>query len=265
MSWLVSFLVSFALGFVIYRLLHSFKVLDVPNDRSSHSVTVVRGGGVAVLLAGVVTFLLFAANPIGLVPFLIPLALIASISFADDVRSLPARLRLAVHAGTALICLGMLSELRTLPIVILPFFFLWIVSYTNSFNFMDGVNGLAAGQATVTGLFSALFLFQHPETSSWAYFALAISGAAAGFLPHNFPQARMFLGDVGSIPLGFIFATIVAIAFPVAGWKTGFALFFLQANFWLDAGVTIARRIAKGELRNLHQAHREHFYQRWIR
>ena len=199
----------------------------------------------------------------------------AVVSFLDDVRELPARLRFGIQCIAASAFLYVVDQ-RTVnsPDVLgmhpsglaaALFFALWLIGYTNAFNFMDGINGIAAGQAVVTAIGSAL-IGSH-VLGSWTHplvlASLITAGAALGFLPHNFPKARMFMGDVGSAPLGFILAAL-AVAIPLEASLGLIApLFLLHANYILDTGITLVRRILRGE--KFYQAHREHFYQRLVR
>jgi len=142
---------------------------------------------------------------------------------------------------------------------------LWIAGYTNAFNFMDGINGIAGLQALTTGVGTALIAHELGATShsELIVVALAIAGAALGFLPQNFPRAKVFMGDVSSATLGFMLA---ALAFALAAATSPWVLFWvglLHANFVLDTGITLVRRALRGE--RLSQAHREHFYQRLVR
>jgi UDP-N-acetylmuramyl pentapeptide phosphotransferase/UDP-N-acetylglucosamine-1-phosphate transferase len=143
--------------------------------------------------------------------------------------------------------------------------FLFLAGYANAFNFMDGINGIAASQAAVTGL--GTIAVAHVAGISFAHPALVltaiIAGAAAGFLPHNFPKARMFMGDVGAVFLGFGLAAIAVWIAADHGWWLLVPLGCLHANFILDTAITVVRRILRGEV--FHQAHREHFYQRLVR
>jgi UDP-N-acetylmuramyl pentapeptide phosphotransferase/UDP-N-acetylglucosamine-1-phosphate transferase len=203
--------------------------------------------------------------------------ILAAISFVDDLRSLPASIRFGCHGLAAIATLAALGwpelelGLSAEGLVHLPRFlglllsFLWIAGYTNAFNFMDGINGLAGGQAVVTGVGMALLaVFSGAEPSSTpVLLTLVEAGASLGFLPYNFPQARMFMGDVGSAPLGFILSALVLWLAATAGWWLLMPLALLHANFVLDTGITLARRVLRGEC--WHAAHREHFYQRLIR
>jgi len=140
-----------------------------------------------------------------------------------------------------------------------------IVGYTNAFNFMDGINGIAGAQTLVCGLGTAGLAvvagvpLDHPAV----LFSLLAAGAAAGFLPHNFPRAKMFMGDVGSVPSGFLLAVLAAWVARDFGWWLLVPLGLLHANFLLDTGITLIRRVVLGD--RWYEAHREHFYQRLVR
>jgi len=204
---------------------------------------------------------------------------LAVLSFWDDLQPIPPAVRFGGHALAAIGVLYALNwpqfslDLTSQPGVAWPalvsalFLFLWLTGYTNAFNFMDGINGLAAGQAIVTGLGMALLgsvvSGQSSMVSPPVLLSLVIAGACAGFLPHNFPKARMFMGDVGSAPLGFLLAALVVWIARDYGWWLLIPLGLLHANFVLDTGLTLARRILRGE--RWYEAHREHFYQRLIR
>jgi UDP-N-acetylmuramyl pentapeptide phosphotransferase/UDP-N-acetylglucosamine-1-phosphate transferase len=267
----------FFLGWPACAALRRFGVIDKPNARSSHAVPTVRGGGVAIILTllGAVVGLAWTASQRGL-PLAPSLALgaavlaLAVVSFCDDLRSVGARIRFGCHAGAAIAVLVFVGlpqigagEAGSLALALVGF--LWIAGYTNAFNFMDGINGLAAGQAAVTGAATAALALAAgvPVHHPLVWLALVVAGAAAGFLPHNFPRARMFMGDVSSAPLGFLLAALGWWLACEAGWWILLPVGLLHANFVLDTGVTLARRVARGE--RWYEAHREHFYQRLIR
>jgi len=269
---------SYVLGFPVAKALVRMGAMDNPNARSSHSIPVVRGGGMA--MAGGAFLLLFCGLPLqwGVTYVLLSAALaIGVVSFFDDIKSVGAAIRFGCHSAAAIAAMVALkvSNLRWggasggLPwsVVALVWLlaFLWVVGYTNAFNFMDGINGIAAGQAIVTGFGMALLggLALHGYHDAPVLWSLAIGSAALGFLPHNFPQARMFMGDVGSAPLGFLLAVLVLwLALDVGAWLL-IPLALLHANFVLDTGITLVRRILRGE--RWYEPHREHFYQRLIR
>jgi UDP-N-acetylmuramyl pentapeptide phosphotransferase/UDP-N-acetylglucosamine-1-phosphate transferase len=247
-------------------------VVDHPNTRSSHKRITVRGAGVAIVLT--ISIALSIADRI-VVPawWLLGATLIlAIISFIDDVRGLPPVVRFGVQMLVAGLAISGMWQLSVQASMSMPMTaagigvsWLWIVGYTNAYNFMDGINGIAAIQAIVTALGTAAIgtrlgiSANHPTI----LLSLVIAGAALGFLPHNFPRARVFMGDVGSATLGFLLALL---AVWVAGLTKPWVLFWvalLHANFVLDTSITLVRRASRRE--RLSEAHREHFYQRLVR
>ena len=278
---------SYLLGFPVAKILARLGAVDQPNARSSHLKPVVRGGGIS--MAGGAFLLVFCGLPLqwGITSVMLSAALgIGVVSFYDDIKSVGAAIRFGCHSVAAIAALvalhfsglglGLDSQGIPLPVVALLWLlgFLWIVGYTNAFNFMDGINGLAAGQAILTGFGMALLAglasgqwsvvsSQWSTVSPPVLWSLAIASAALGFLPHNFPRSRMFMGDVGSAPLGFCLAMLVLwLAMEAGAWML-IPLVLLHANFVLDTGITLVRRIIRGE--RWYDAHREHFYQRLIR
>jgi UDP-N-acetylmuramyl pentapeptide phosphotransferase/UDP-N-acetylglucosamine-1-phosphate transferase len=269
---------SYLLGFPVARTLAHLGAIDKPNARSSHSIPVVRGGGMA--MAGGAVLLVFLGWPLqwGVTSVVLAAALVIGVvSFCDDIKPVGGTIKFGSHAVAAVAALAVLNVCG-LRLVVDPggfswlaealvwlLGFLWIAGYTNAFNFMDGINGLAAGQAVVTGFGMALLggLALHGYHSTPVLWSTAIASAALGFLPHNFPQARMFMGDVGSAPLGFWLAVLALWLAQSAGWWLLVPLALLHANFVLDTGITLLRRIFRGE--RWYKAHREHFYQRLIR
>ena len=268
--------VSYLLGFPVAKILARLGAVDQPNARSSHLKPVVRGGGIT--MAGGAFLLVFCGFPLpwGVTAVMLSAALgIGVVSFYDDIKSVGAAIRFGCHSVAAIAALvvlhfsglGLDSSGLPVPVVALLWLlgFLWMVGYTNAFNFMDGINGLAAGQAIVTGFGMALLgsLTLRGYDRAPVLWCVAIASAALGFLPHNFPQARIFMGDVGSAPLGFCLAMLTLWLAKSVGWWLLIPLVLLHANFVLDTGITLVRRILRGE--RWYDAHREHFYQRLIR
>lgn len=267
---------SWLLGFPARSLLEKRGVIDRPNARSSHSAPTVRGGGlaiVAVLLTGMVFFAVTRKTS-GLLMVSAAVCLLAAVSFLDDLRTLNPGIRFLCHLTVAVLALSAMDwpDLRialdseksiTVPRALsVLLLLLWIVGYTNAFNFMDGINGLAASEAVLTAAGSVLLTgLAIGAWSATSVLILAIvAGAASGFLPHNFPKARMFLGDAGSASLGFLLAALAVWVSQTHGWWLFIPLVLLHANFVLDAGITLLRRVLRGE--RWYEAHREHFYQR---
>lgn len=232
--------------------------LDRPNERSLHTTPTPRSGG---LVATPVVLAAWIAVPAGVPwPVWVACALLFVVSALDDLRSLPVVARFACHlAAAALATLG-LGPQPWDPFTI----FLAVLAIgwmTNLYNFMDGADGLAGGMAVIGfGAYGlAAWLGADP---SLAVAAWVLAGVAAGFLAWNFPPAKVFLGDAGSIPFGGMAGALGLLGWSRGLWPTWFPL-LVFAPFILDASVTLARRTLRGE--KIWQAHREHYYQRLVR
>jgi len=252
-------ILSFAVAFALLRVLlgrFARVALDHPNARSLHQQPVPRTGGLAVLAAALV------AAPFLSAAFWLAFALaliLAVVSFVDDLRGLPGAARLLFHlAAAALFACYVLLPMNALALALLVLAVAWI---TNLFNFMDGADGLAGGMAFIG--FSVYALGgESAGHQPIVACSIALAGAAAAFLLFNFHPARIFLGDVGSVPLGFL-----AAAIGLAGWRDDvWPLWFPVLVFGVfigDATLTLVKRLAKREA--LWRAHREHYYQRLVR
>ncbi|MEK6372911.1 MAG: glycosyltransferase family 4 protein [Acidobacteriota bacterium] len=225
-------------------------ILDHPNERSSHDVPKPRGGGMAIVL------ITLAGSAYWMTPRAAVAAaaalVIAAVSFADDLRHLPATLRLAVQILAALAV-----ALLFVPLVWVPLAVVWIVGLTNAYNFMDGIDGIAGGQAVVAGLAWG-WLGTAAGQPLPAVIGLLIAGSSAGFLLHNWQPARIFMGDVGSAFLGFTFASLAVMAWP--NLKLAAAGVLVVWPFVADAAFTFVRRARRRE--RLMEAHKSHVYQR---
>ena len=252
---LLSFAVAAALAWLLATRFARF-ALDQPNERSLHERPVPRTGGLAVL-AGVAAAT--AAFGIGLwLPLGLALAL-AVISMIDDLRGMPTLARLIAHlAAAGFLAWFVLSPMHPLELLLIVLAIAWI---TNLYNFMDGSDGLAGGM-TVIGFAAYALAAWLAGRAPLAATSLALAAAALGFLVFNFHPARIFLGDVGSIPLGFL-----AGALGVVGWRDDvWPLWFpvlVFGPFIADATVTLAKRALRRE--RVWQAHRDHYYQRLVR
>jgi UDP-N-acetylmuramyl pentapeptide phosphotransferase/UDP-N-acetylglucosamine-1-phosphate transferase len=236
-------------------------LLDHPGERRSHAVATPRGGGIAVVLALLVAAIALAVRdpsqrPV-LVAFATGLALVAGVGMVDDHRPLSPWWRLSVHVLAALLFAAVLQFVHGqwwLSLLAL----LAVLALTNIWNFMDGINGIAASQALLLGLAMAW-----TGGGAWAWLALALAAACAGFLPFNFPRARIFMGDVGSGAIGFAVAAIAAMVVGGRGVGPGVAMLLPLSAFLVDAGLTLARRMLRGEQWWL--PHTQHAYQVWAR
>lgn len=252
-----SFAVTFALIWLLMRV-NALKVLDYPNSRSLHIKPVPRIGGVSLML-GVL------ASWVALLPTELPLSvwmgvsLLVAISLADDVFGLSVWWRLLMH-GSAAACFSTALLAGTHGWMIAAVTTVAVVWVTNLYNFMDGSDGLAGGM-TLIGFSCYGLTAWLAGNETFAVLNLCIAAAAAAFLLFNFHPARIFMGDAGSIPLGFL-----AAAFGVMGWIDGLWPLWLPllvfSPFIADATATLAKRCLHGE--KIWQAHREHHYQRLV-
>jgi UDP-N-acetylmuramyl pentapeptide phosphotransferase/UDP-N-acetylglucosamine-1-phosphate transferase len=256
-----------ATGWVREALLRH-AVLDRPNERSSHSMPTPRGGGIAVIGTLAVLAAALPALGIAVAPghwlVLACLLLLAALGWIDDLRGLSAAARFPIQAACVLAGLSALPEGAVFQ-GLLPFWldralaalaWLWFV---NLYNFMDGIDGISGAQTAAIGSGLALVAVTGGDGYTLAVAAVLI-GAALGFLRWNWHPARIFLGDVGSVPLGFLIGWLLLAQAAQGRW--GVAL-ILPLYYLADATVTLLRRLARGE--KVWQAHREHFYQQAVR
>jgi len=254
----LSLAVTFLLTAGVLCLLLSLRVaawfLDQPNERSLHASPVPRTGGLAIVPAVALGLLMAGADRL-LVVLAVALMLL---SLLDDWRRLPAGWRLLGHlAAAAVFAWARFPGAGWLELVLLALAVGWMI---NLYNFMDGADGLAGGM-TVIGFCAYAVAAAIAANASYTVASLCVASAAFAFLLFNFPPARIFMGDAGSIPLGFL-----AAAFGALGWRDGlWPLCFplvVFAPFVLDASVTLLKRGLRGE--RVWQAHRSHYYQRLV-
>lgn len=252
-SPLISACVTLLLTLILTLSKHG-TIEDIPNERSLHDTPVPRTGGIALMagiLAGWVLLFKFWAWWI-----VLPVLGLFVLSLVDDVRGLPPRTRLIGHFIAAVIVLAGagISWIWLLPVL------LYVVWMTNLYNFMDGSDGMAGGMALFGFSFYGIGGLMGGN-EAFAMLSFTIGAAALGFLYHNFHPAKVFLGDAGSIPLGFL-----AAAFGVWGWQLGYwPLWFpvlVFSPFTMDATLTLIKRARNKE--KLSQAHRSHYYQRLV-
>jgi UDP-N-acetylmuramyl pentapeptide phosphotransferase/UDP-N-acetylglucosamine-1-phosphate transferase len=241
-------------------LLRPRLVQDIPNLRSSHATPTPRGGGI--LVVGVTLAAWMVALSLGLfrhpaaagVSILVAAAL-AAVSWMDDRRSLSPGVRLLAQLAGVAATLALLPRFTAYPpaleFLVSLLGWLWFV---NLYNFMDGIDGLAAAETVGIGVSVTVI----SPASAWP--ALALAGAAVGFLVWNWPPARVFLGDVGSVPIGYLLGFLLIEAAPETGVP---AVLLPPLAFLFDASVTLIRRVFRRE--RPWEAHRSHAYQRAAR
>lgn len=251
------------------------QLLDVPNERSSHSRPTPRGGGLAIVFITLAGIWLYAwASPITprlpLLAYTLGGIMVAVAGWLDDMRSLPVGVRFIVHSLAALLVINGVGYWRIVELPVLgqlqlgwvglPVVFFWIVGLTNAYNFMDGIDGIAGGQALVAGLGWAVFgwLGNFPLVSA---LGVLLAASSLGFLGHNWPPARIFMGDVASGFLGYTLA-ILAVVAGLGNPRYILAGVLPLWPFLFDTVFTFLRRLSRGE--NVFAAHRSHLYQRLV-
>jgi Fuc2NAc and GlcNAc transferase len=264
---------ALALTALVRRHAVAHGLLDVPNDRSSHRVPTPRGGGIAIALSTIAAsiFLLWR----GALDLQLFLALtgggmvVAFVGYLDDRRPLSARIRLAAHLAAALwalLCLGGLPPMRFGDQIVSlgwPGYLvgaLGIAWTVNLFNFMDGIDGIAASEAVFIAWGAALLALIMEHSVAVPAMAMAFGAVCCGFLVWNWPPAKIFMGDVGSGYLGYV---LVVLALGASrGNPAALAVWVILGGvFFCDAFVTLMRRLARGE--RVYHAHRSHAYQ-WL-
>jgi len=252
------FFLSVLLTFLIKKYAIKKSIYDVPNERSSHTIPTPRGGGVAIVVVFYISLILFKDKiDFGLFLALLTAIPIVVISVIDDLFTISSKIRLAVQALSALLGLYFLGGVESIDFVFFKLSgafvnviaFVSILWLTNLYNFLDGIDGYAGSQAVTVGLGMFIF-FSNP-------LGLVIAVASLGFLVFNWHKATIFMGDVGSATLGYLFA-IFAFSNTLDG--NIYIWLILLSLFWYDATITLFRRYRNGE--SITQAHKKHAYQR---
>jgi UDP-GlcNAc:undecaprenyl-phosphate GlcNAc-1-phosphate transferase len=267
------FILSAALTWFMMRRV---RIMDIPGERSSHARPVPKSGGVAIVAAFVIAALIiyFIADIARIDDrhfwgFLVTALLIAIVSFVDDInqKSFFAKVGTQMLCVLVMLAFGVVVTRLWIPVagevylgwVGYVLTFLWIIGLTNAYNFMDGLDGLAAGVALIAAVFLCAIAIS--QLSLYVYVtSYALIASVAGFLVFNFPPAKIFMGDVGSAFIGFAFATLAVIGANLDfGHLSFYVVPMLLFQFIFDTVVTFARRLLAGE--KVYLAHRTHLYQ----
>lgn len=257
------FTISLFAVFLISSLGRKLGLIDKPNERSSHLIAVPRGGGAGIWLSFLIIgfllveqdyrLLIYAAGCVGL------------LGLIDDLYEISSKVRLLFQLLFSTAIVAMYSNISffahppsfLITLLLSLFFVIFISGTVNFYNFMDGINGIA-GLAGVVGFgLMATFSFYIADEKNITFLSLLLLFACIGFLPLNFPNARVFMGDVGSHFLGFIFASfVIKLSIDISIFL---CLIMFLCTFYADAIITIYQRWRSGE--NLMKAHRSHLYQ----
>ncbi|MBU0464069.1 MAG: undecaprenyl/decaprenyl-phosphate alpha-N-acetylglucosaminyl 1-phosphate transferase [Proteobacteria bacterium] len=271
------FLLSAAISWILIKRV---KVLDIPNGRSSHSKSTPTIGGLAIVFTFFFSMLLlyiFADKPMiterYFLGFTFSSLLIAGMSLYDDLKQKAVYIRLLTHIVAIIIVMSFgiiihavdfgykILFINSEALGIIGYFmtFWWIIGMINAYNFMDGLNGMAGGNAIIASIFFCIISLS--QGSNFTYIVSYTLGAGVlGFLVFNFPKGKLFMGDVGSTFLGFAFAVISIIASLYDNAHTSLLVIpLLFFHFIYDTFFTFLRRLLKKE--NVFQSHRTHLYQ----
>lgn len=266
--------VCFAVSAILTRYLISHakqrQLLDIPNERSSHSVPTPTGGGMAIVFSYVgflvAAGLIFHVSDVQVYILAFTGVALAVVGYIDDHRHIPAQWRLLIHFAVAALLLASFDELPGVSVLGWYWQSGWLLSglclvalvwLLNLFNFMDGIDGIAGVEA-VTCLCGATLILWVTGSSSWPLILLALAGCVLGFLVFNWPPAKIFMGDAGSGFLGFMLGAL-ALATSASGHISLWSWIILLAVFIGDSTLTLLRRAKRKE--KVHEAHRSHAYQ----
>ncbi|SDG66432.1 MraY family glycosyltransferase [Roseospirillum parvum] len=250
------------------RWLRHRQVLDMPNHRSSHHLPTPRGGGLAVIGVGLAALLAhhltWGGDGLGQVGWVLAAALLlAGVSWLDDIRGLPAVPRLIAHlaaAGIGVAALpgeglpGLLPGWIEAPLLVVA----W-AGFLNVVNFMDGIDGITGVEGIAIAAGAAVVGWQAALPGDLAAAGLIVACVLLGFLPWNWHRAKLFLGDVGSIPLGYLLGWLLLLLAVKGQWA---AALILPLYYLVDGGQAILTRLMKGE--NILTPHRRHAYQKAV-
>jgi len=265
------------ISFIItWIMCHKIEILDQINERSSHLNVVPRGGGIAIVITFFIGMMAIYylgdsthINQEYMHGFIFSSILISAISFYDDINKKSVRFKLISQLLATFVVLwsGIVLDQIHLPIVGAvelkwigyPLSLLWIVGLTNAYNFMDGLDGLIGGITVIAGLFFMVICYF--QGSNFVYISsYTLIAGAVGFLILNMPPAKIFMGDVGSVFIGFTFATLAIVASRYDSMHTSFLVVpLLLFNVIYDFFFTLVRRLFNGE--NITHAHKKQLYQ----
>lgn len=264
------------LSAAVVRLMIAARVMDTPEARKAHSRPTPKGGGVGIVvtfLVGIAVLYRYAAFARLADPYFRGVieasASIALVAFLDDIFDWPFTVKLGTQVLAALVAVGTgiyVQDFHIPYVGSLPLGWggaaaslVWIIFTTNAMNFIDGLNGLASGVSLIACLFIVFIAEQHGGWFAYAAAGLLATGVA-GFLPFNFPRARIFMGDVGSQFCGFVLAMLAVASSRFESSELSFVLVPMMLTGALyDVAFTLVRRLLRGE--NITQAHRGHLFQ----
>jgi UDP-N-acetylmuramyl pentapeptide phosphotransferase/UDP-N-acetylglucosamine-1-phosphate transferase len=268
--WPVSFIMSFIISLVTIKttilFLKKTKTIDIPNERSSHIIPTPKGAGLGVIATLLIVYYTFF--PLTDFWLMSSILIITTISFLNDNKQVSIIIRLIIQMVLTIIVLNFWPPLKDMILFnnIVPIWleyiltFLLIIWVMNLFNFMDGIDGISGTQCIIIGVGVGLSLFlSQEEYKLEQILAGFMAGSSLAFLLWNWYPAKVFLGDAGSIPLGFINAILILLLCKNDLW---YVAIIINNYYFFDASITLLRRIKMKK--KPWKAHKEHFYQKAI-
>ena len=269
---ILGFVIAWGLTSLVRAYALRTRMVDSPNHRTSHQGEVPRGGGLSVVVVMLLSLLVIAyvyPDPSILIVMVVTVAL-GALGWVDDKAGLGPFVKIGAQLLVAIFAVASIGELDGISIagysigfgyLAAPLSVLWIVWMTNAYNFMDGIDGIAASHTGVVACVMGVW-FAADQNGAMALFCYVIMAADLGFLVWNWAPARIFMGDVGSVTLGGVFAVLAIVGNNNHGVPL-MAYIVLFGVFLFDTIVTLIRRLLAGEI--VWNPHREHFYQRATR
>ncbi|MCK5541124.1 MAG: glycosyltransferase family 4 protein [Desulfobacterales bacterium] len=252
----ISFLFGCLGAWIIHKIGYKLGVLDVPNERSSHTKDIPKGGGIGILAAFVFSSIIIKIP----ITFWVPALVLSIVSFFGDKVELSVKFRLLIQFICSFIFLINFfysAQVHLLTWFLIFPFAVFIVGTSNFYNFMDGINGIAGVTGAVGFFLLAFYGYISGAVTNYNVLAIAVVFACTGFLLFNIPKAKVFMGDIGSVLLGFVFACMV-VSFSRTLLEFIFLVGFLFP-FYADELITMFVRIRNGDSLNI--PHRQHIYQ----
>jgi UDP-N-acetylmuramyl pentapeptide phosphotransferase/UDP-N-acetylglucosamine-1-phosphate transferase len=265
----ICFLSSYLLTVRLIKVLRKKNIVAIPNSRSNHIQPTPIGGGLAIIASFFLGCLPLVAMVDSIVPpilIFLALAILCIISFKDDIKHVSIGLRLFTHFIAAIIGASVIQHNGSVFQGILPTYVeytiivLIIVTFMNLFNFMDGIDGMTGAETMHLCLSSAMILYLINNQSSYIFVALILAASTAGFLVFNWHPAKIFIGDAGSITLGYILSLLLLVVAAKGAWVQAL---ILPMYYFADAGFVLLKRAIC--LEKIWQAHSKHFFQLAVR
>ncbi|HHU68899.1 MAG TPA: undecaprenyl/decaprenyl-phosphate alpha-N-acetylglucosaminyl 1-phosphate transferase [Thermoanaerobacterales bacterium] len=276
-TYIYSLIIGFAISYIMTPLVKEFAwkigAVDIPNDeRRVHTKPIPRIGGLAIYAAFVITLLITVPLNLNTIGILIGSTVIVILGIFDDLYDLSPKIKLIgqIVAAAILVCFGIKVEWVTNPFggmfylgkLSIPITIFWVVGITNTLNFIDGLDGLAAGISSIAS-FTLMVMALCEGLSSVVVLTAALAGGALGFLPHNFNPAKIFMGDTGAMFLGYTLAAISVVGAVKSATVIALVVPILALGLpIMDTAFAILRRFVNGY--PIMQADKDHIHHRLL-